>query len=264
MRIVPARNGWVWLVKGFALFRKNPPMWLFLVFTYWLAVALLGQIRYLGPAASTVLLPAFSVSFMVMCAVLEHGGMLRPGLLVSGFRSGPSTLILLGVLYLASIIAVLALASLADAGALLMWVLSGREPAEDALVDGSVSLAMLVASLAATPVLMAFWFAPVLAAWNRIGALQSLFYSFFAVWRNWRAFLVYGTALFVAGAAVMAGVTVLAVLTQGRLELVRTFALVLMLVTLPTLFASFYASYRDVFPDNAVPAEPPSGDARSP
>ena len=53
MRVVPARNGWSWLVRGFALFRKNPPMWLFLVFTYSLAVTLLGQIRYLGPAAST-------------------------------------------------------------------------------------------------------------------------------------------------------------------------------------------------------------------
>ena len=263
MRVVAARNGWTWLVRGFALFRKNPPMWLFLVFTYWLAVALLAQIRYVGPAASTVLLPAFSVSFMVMCAVLEHGGILRPALLISGFRSVPSTLIVLGVLYLLSIIGVLGLASVADAGALLTWVLSGREPAEEALTDGSLSLAMLVASLAATPVLMAFWFAPVLAAWNRIGALQSLFYSFFAVWRNWRAFLVYGAALFLVGAAVMTTVTVLAVLLHGRLDVLRSFALIFMLFTLPTLFASFYASYRDVFPENAVPAEPPQRNAGS-
>lgn len=264
MRIVAAKNGWTWLVRGFALFRKNPPMWLFLVFTYWLAVALLGQIRYLGPAASTVLLPAFSVSFMVMCAVLEHGGMLRPALLISGFRSVPSTLIFLGVLYLLSILGVLGIASVADAGELLLWVLSGREPAEEALADGSVSLAMLIASLAATPVLMAFWFAPVLAAWNRIGAAQSLFYSFFAVWRNWRAFLVYGAALLAAGATLMAAVTVLAVVLRGRLDALRSFALVFSLLTLPTLFASFYASYRDIFPENAVPAEPPSNDAGSP
>jgi len=263
MRIVPARNGWSWLVRGFALFRKNPAMWLFLVFSYWLAVALLGQIRYLGPAASTVLLPAFSVSFMVMCAVLEHGGMLRPALLISGFRSGRSTLIVLGVLYLLSIIAVLGLSSIADAGALLLWVLSGREPPEAALTDGSVSLAMLIASAGAAPVLMAFWFAPVLAAWNRIGAVQSLFYSFFAVWRNWRAFLVYGSALFFAGALFMTAVTVLAVLMQGKIQVLRSFALIFTLLTLPTLFASFYASYRDVFPENAVPAEPPP-DAASP
>src|SRR5882672_7320678 len=121
MRVVPARNGWSWLVSGFALFRKSPPMWLSLVFTYWIAVALLGQIRYLGPAASTVLLPAFSVSFMVMCAVIERGDLLRPALLLAGFRSGPATLVALGVLYLLSIVMVLGLASFADSGALMDW-----------------------------------------------------------------------------------------------------------------------------------------------
>src|SRR5258708_38255583 len=107
MRVVPARTGWSWLVGGFALSGKSPPMWLFLVFTYWVAATLLGQIRYVGPAASTVLLPAFFVSFMVMCAVLDRGGLLRPGLLFAGFRSGLSTLIALGVLSLVSIVVVL-------------------------------------------------------------------------------------------------------------------------------------------------------------
>src|SRR5712671_3465414 len=238
MRVVPARNGWSWLVKGFALFRKSPPMWLFVVFTYWIAVALLGQIRYLGPATST--------------------GLLRPALLLAGFRSGPATLVALGVLYLLSIVTVLGVASLADAGALMQWVLTGQEPSEEALRDGSVSHAMLVATLAATPVLMAFWFAPVLAAWNGIGAAQSLFYSFFAVLRNWRAFFVYGAILALAGTVFLVTVTVAAVLMQGKVQVLRSLALILILVSLPTVFASFYASYRDIFPENAVPAEPPS------
>ena len=42
---------------------------------------------------------------------------------------------------------------------------------------------------------MAFWFAPVLAAWQHMGAAKSLFFSFFAGWRNWRAFIVYGATL---------------------------------------------------------------------
>src|SRR6266545_7406187 len=201
MRVVPARNGWFWLLRGFALFRKSPPMWLFLVFTYYIAVALLGQIAYLGLATSTVLLPAFSVSFMVMCAVLDRGEMLRPELLFSGFRSALSTLLVLGILYLLSIVAVLGVASLADAGALLRWVLSGEPPPKEALLDGSLLRALMIAPLAAVPILMAFWFAPVLAAWNRMGAVQALFYSFFAVWRNWRAFVVYGAALALAGLA---------------------------------------------------------------
>src|SRR5258706_609966 len=235
MRVVPARNGWSWLVSGFALFRKSPPMWLFLVFTYWVAATLLGQIRYVGPAASTVLMPAFSVSFMVMCAVLDRGGLLRPALLFAGFRSGLGTLIGLGVLCLLSFVVVLGVASLADAGALMNLILLGHEPSAEALRDGSILSALLVATVASTPVLMAFWFAPMLAAWNRIGAVQSLFYSFFAVLRNWRAFLAYRAILALAWAAFLMTVAVAAVLMPGKGQGVRPLALSFSLVSPATL-----------------------------
>lgn len=253
MRTVPAKNGWLWLVKGFTLFRKSPAMWLFLVFTYWIAVALLGQVRYVGPAASSVLLPAFSVSFMVMCAVLDRGGILQPALLLSGFRQRPFTLIALGALYLLAIVVVLGITSLADAGTLLRWVLSGQDPSKEAVLDGSFLRALQIAVLAAVPVLMAFWFAPVLAAWNRMGAAQSLFYSFFAVWRNWRAFFVY--AALVLAAVFLAAITA-AIVTRGQLQTLHLLWQILTLLTLPTVFASFYASYRDIFPDGPGPVEP--------
>jgi hypothetical protein len=41
-------------------------------------------------------------------------------------------------------------------------------------------------------------------------------------------------------------------------QVLRSLALILTLASLPTVFASFYASYRDIFPENAVPTEPPS------
>lgn len=252
MRIVPARNGWLWLVAGFALFRKSPATWFFLVLTYWIAMALLGQIPYLGMIVSTVLLPAFSVSFMMACAVLDRGEMLRPALLASGFRSRFATLLFLGALYLASIVAALGIASLADEGALLQWVLLGQEPPIEAIRDGSVSLALVLSAAAGAPVLMAFWFAPVLAAWDRMGAVQSLFYSFFAVSRNWRAFLLYGGALVLVGAGFLLAVAVAAVVTGGQLQALRPLALIFTLLTLPTVFGSFYAGYRDIFPESAA------------
>jgi hypothetical protein len=256
MRIVPARNGLMWLTRGFALFRKNPATWLLLVFGYWLGVALIGEIRYLGPVVSTALLPAFSVSFMVMCAALDRGGSLKPAMLFSGFRSELPTLIMLGGLYLVSIAAVLAIASLADGGALMGWVLSGREPRPEAIRDGSMSRALLLAGLVASPVLLAFWFAPVLVAWDRMGAVKSLFYSFFAGGRNWRAFLVYGAMLAFVSMAFLMLVTIAAVVTRGQVDLLRQMALLFTLFTLPTIFGSFYASYRDIFPEGRIPAEP--------
>src|SRR3989442_14847918 len=133
-------------------------------------------------------------------------------------------------------------------------ILSGRQPPVEALQDGSVLSAMLVATLAATPVLMAFWFAPVLAAWNRIGAAQSLFYSFFAVLRNWRAFFVYGAVLALAGVVFLVAVTVAAFFTQGKGQALPSLALILTPLSPPPVFARFFPGFRGFFPGNAVPA----------
>jgi hypothetical protein len=162
---------------------------------------------------------------------------------------------------LLSVVAVLGIASLADAGALLQWVFYGQEPPQEGLRDGSVSRALVFAALAGAPVLMAFWFAPVLAAWNRMGTVQSLFYSFFAVWRNWRAFVVYGAALALASLVFITAVTAAAIATRGQGEVLRFLGLIFTMLTLPTVFASFYASYRDIFPQDPVPADPPSNAA---
>jgi hypothetical protein len=255
MRIVPARSGWVWLLKGLALFRKSPAMWLLLVFSFWMTVALLGQIPYLGPLVSTVLLPAFTVSFMAMCAALERGEALRPAHLLSGFRGHPETLLLLGALYLMSIGAVLAVASLADGGALLQSVFTGNNPPTEAVLDGSVSRALLLTVVASAPVMMAFWFAPILAAWNGMGAVKALFYSFFAGWRNWRAFLVYSAALGLISIAFLMLFAAVVITTGGKVETLDVLVLVFMFVFLPTLFASIYVSYRDIFPENRVPED---------
>jgi hypothetical protein len=249
VRIVPAKNGAAWLLRGFALFRRNPPIWLLLVFVYWLAMALLGQLPYLGPALSMVLLPAFTMSFMALCASLEAGQELRAGVLIGAFRARFRDLAALGALYLVSIALVLAVGSLADDGSLLDWALAGREPSQEALSDGSASRALLVAALAGTPVVLAFWFAPPLVAWGGMGVLQSLFYSFFASWRNWRAFLVYGAILMLAGVVLLTVLAMIAVLMHGRAEALRSTMLLFTVLSLPILFGSFYASYRDVFPD---------------
>src|SRR4051794_4048374 len=119
MRIVPAKSGAAWLVRGLALFRRNPPTWLLLVFPYWLSAALLGQLPYAGRAISMVLLPAFTMSFMALCAALDAGAPPRARVLVDAFRRRFRELATLGVLYLAALVLVLALSSLADDGLLL-------------------------------------------------------------------------------------------------------------------------------------------------
>jgi hypothetical protein len=85
-----------------------------------------------------------------------------------------------------------------------------------------------------------------------MGAAQSLFYSFFSVWRNWRAFLVYGAVL----ALVIGGFLLLAAIVfLGQLRTLSFITLLFVLFMLPTVFGSCYASYRDIFPDKPGPGE---------
>src|SRR3954469_17263200 len=170
MRIAPAHHGWRWMATGWQLYRLSPARWTLLVFAWWVLVAVLNRVPYVGPLAATLLLPAFMMSFMVMCEEVRHGRPLRPALLFAGFQTRPGPLLTLGALYLGSIVAVLALSSLADGGLLLDWVMWAKAPPDEAIRDGTVSKSLLLASLLGTPVFAAFWFAPILAAWEGMGA----------------------------------------------------------------------------------------------
>ena len=260
MRTVPARHGWLWLVRGWLLFRMNPAMWTLLVFTYWMLVALVNQIPVVGPLVATLFLPAFSVSFMAICEELDRGAPLRPVLLFAGFRRRLPTLIILGGLYLLAIMLVLGISALADGGALANWVIYGTAPSAAALREGSLSSALLVAAAAGTPVVIAFWFAPVLAAWDGMGAAKALFFSFFAGLRNWRAFLLYGAVLAFAGATLSMLLVVTAATLRGHPELLRLGMIAAVLVTMPMLFGSFYAAYRDLFPPSSALVLPPAAE----
>ena len=242
-------------MRGFDLFRKSPAMWILLVFAYWMLIKFVSEVPLVGTLVATLFLPAFSVSFMVMCEELEHGRRIHPALLFAGFRRQLSTLVTMGGVYLVSILTVIALSALADGGALFNWIVRATPPPESAVEDGSLSRAWLLAAVLGTPVALAFWFAPVLAAWNGMGAGKALFFSFFAGLRNWRAFLVYAGALMCAG--VVLSLLLTAVMhARGNLELLRVVIFVAFLLVLPTLLGSFYAAYRDVFPPSVAPDEP--------
>jgi uncharacterized membrane protein len=66
------------------------------------------------------------------------------------------------------------------------------------LNSGDLLLALQMALLLLCPLIMAYWYAPVLVGWHALSPGKALFFSFVACARNWRAFLVYSLALLVA------------------------------------------------------------------
>lgn len=242
-------HGVRWLMRGWRLFRVAPLVWLALVFLYWLAMTAVSILPLVGVAVATVLIPGFSVGFMVASRSCDHGRAPEFGQLLEGFRHGAAGQLVLGGAYLACLALLIWASTLADDGALARWLLSGARPDEGTLQSDAFLAALLVAAGGYMPVMMMFWFAPVLAAWHDMGAVKALFFSFFGSLINWRAFLGFGAvATLVTVVIPFALLALLLIVSAGRLRMgAMGLVLPLLFVLLPTLFASFYASYRDVF-----------------
>jgi hypothetical protein len=192
---LPAAQGWRWLTDGFRIFRKNHLMLTFLVVSYWVLMALVNVIPVIGTIATTLCIPAFSVSLMNACRSIERGTPLGPQLLFSGFASNLRALLTLGAIYLAAVVAILGLSALADDGALMAMMLAGQKPDAETVSSGSLLLATEIALVLLCPLIMAYWYAPVLAGWHGLSPAKALFFSFVACLRNWRPFLVYSLAI---------------------------------------------------------------------
>ncbi len=251
-RIVPAAHGARWLADGWRIFRAAPFGWLATVLAYLLLTNLVAVVPIVGVPVALVLVQPLSFGLMTAAHAATAGQAVRLPALFAGFRQSARTQLALGVVYALCSFVVYGAMSLADSGGTFRQLLSG---AGDVQVQAGDLLAPLAAAaLAYTPVMMAFWFAPALAGWQSMGTAKSLFFSFAACALNWRPFLAYGAAAALVLMAAPFLVLSLVLLASGGSLRLTAMGLVfpLLVVMLPTLFASFYASYRDIFGESAV------------
>jgi hypothetical protein len=258
MHVVPAGQGWRWFKAGFALYRAQPIVWIALCFAYWSIMSIAALVPFVGFAASLIMVPIFSVSFMNIARYAELGRRPEFPMLLSGFRGRPKPLVMLGLVYLGLHVLLFAVLLIAAPGG----EAGDARPIGDAGIDTDALRATLLrgAALATAlylPIVAAFWYAPVLASWEGHAPGKALFFSFFAVLANWRAFLVYGLiATTLAAAVMLVGILVFGGAAREGGNVLR-FAVPLYVATLmPVLFASFYASYRDVFPPAEADPKP--------
>ncbi len=227
------------------LWRRNPALLTFAAFGYLLMLVVMSSVPLIGQPVASLLMPVLSLGVLNTCRAIDEGRKGGPDLLFSGFKSNLGALVTVGGIYLIGSILVLLMTSVVDGGTLMKFMTGaqGTDP-ETADLSG-LGFAVMVAVALSTPVLMAYWFAPILAGWWNVSAPKAMFFSFHACLRNWRPFVVYALAVMLFGALIPGMV----IGTVGALVpfLSTLLVLILPLVLVPVLFASFYINARDVF-----------------
>ncbi len=233
VRQVNAANGWRWIVGGFLFFRQNPVIWIVLFLAYLLVGMTLSIVPVIGPIILNLLAPVFMAGFMLGCRALDLGEDLEINHLFAGFKQNTAQLITVGGIYLAGMIMVVGVILFAGGGDALTALLNHDAAQQRAAVSASAREGFLLASLLGLacllPLVMAYWFAPALVLFHDMKAVAAMKLSLAACWRNWRSFLVYSLASM--------ALLLLAALPFG----------LGLLVMIPTMTASLYVSYKDIF-----------------
>jgi hypothetical protein len=242
-RRLPARHGLLWLIASFRLFRANPPLLTALTMAYLFLIVAVNLLPLVGPFLVPLALPALIVVLANGCRAVERGGGVGSVALTFGLQQHRVSLVRLGGLHLLGSMIILAASMLMDGGQPSM-------AGADKTVDEEEMLATMARlMIVALPVITAFWFAPLLTGWDDVPPLKSVFFSFFAAWRNWRAFAIYGLSVATVAVALPGLLLIVASAISPILVNVLSIMLkmALIFVVAPTLMTSVYISYQDVF-----------------
>jgi uncharacterized membrane protein len=230
-RTVDGSRGLDWWTESWALFMKNPGMWLVFGVLFLVMMTVLGFIPVLGFMASSVLTQVIVGGWMLAARKLESGGTLEPADLFSGFKQRLNPLLALGGLALAATVVIVAAGAIFGAGGALGMIAGAGRGNMGGMMAGLAGLMLAVAVMLVLGFVaaMIFWFAPALVVFGNVAPLEALKDSWSASLKNIVPSLVYGLLWIVA--AVVASIP----LMLGWL------------VLMPLTLLGMYRAYVDIF-----------------
>jgi len=229
-RAVDAGRGWEWIAEGFALFKKQPGIWILILIVLIACSILISLVPVIGALANLLLMQVFMGGVMLGCRALDNGENFNVGCVFAGFKQNTGDLVVLGLLALVGwIVAFIPAMLIMGVGAFMSMMGGGGSMANIGALGLTFMLALLVSLALAVPVYMALWFAPSLVVFNNLKPLDAMKASFFACLSNIVPFLLYGI--------IMLALCVVAAIPFGLGFLVLG----------PVAIASIYAGYRDIF-----------------
>lgn len=248
LNIVSASTGAQWVLASVRTFFKRPVALIGLFLMFVATLSLVAIIPLVGMFIALALVPAFTVGLMAGTREAEAGRFPFPNTLFVALRQGQAetrAMLLLGALYALAVLAVLGITALIDGGSLAQIYLGQISLSQELADDPRLRTALWVSTLLYLPISLAFWHAPALVHWHAVPPVKSLFFSFVAVLRNARAFLLYGALWLMLSFG--AGATVVA-----------TAMFPLSLVLAAIFFTSLWFTFRDSFAEGDD-APPPAG-----
>jgi len=243
-RKVAASQGFQWVVAGFRLYRKNPLLLSAAFGLLFGVVMALNLIPVVGGSLSELASPLMVAGFLAAYRALDEGRELELPQFLAGVQGPAIPLMAVGAVQLLGtlLIGKIMLGMGFDPQAVMAAAQGGKaSPAEMQAMMNQAMPAVLAGLALFTPLIMATWFAPALILFGGARPATALGVSLKAVAKNWAAMLtnsiVLGLLLFLAALVPM---------------------LLGLLVAMPVLFGSLYASYQAIFAvwaDEAAPAQ---------
>lgn len=257
LQTVPARDGVLWVRRGFAVFFKQPMAFAGLFAAFYFTFFLLTLLPLVGPVLQLALLPLGSLGFMMASRLTLEGRFPTPRLFIEplrGPRAQVAAIVKLGLGYAAAVFLLTWLVDWIDGGAL--------EALMGSLYDGSAGAEVFAAKLAGSGLAISllfgflgllsvpFWHAPALIHWGGQSCAQALFSSSIACWRNRGAFLVYSLT-WLAVILVFGLLANLVFALLGQMQLIALAAMPASLIFATAFYASLYFTFVGSFADDA-------------
>lgn len=224
---VPFLNAIEWTKAGFQLFRAFPAMWIILFVIYILIMVPVSMIPGIGSIASTLLAPIFAAGLMWGSKAISQGQELEINHLFAGFKKNTRQLVAVGAIYMLGLMIIAMFVVMSLDRETVDAMMQGQEL--NPVQAGAMMLPLLIAMFMLVPVLMAYWFAPVLAGLHGLTAIEAMKLSFSASLKNILPVLLYGVIFLL--------LLVLAIIPFG----------IGMVIVVPWMMTSLYASYADIF-----------------
>ena len=253
LRSPSAVAGLLWIRRGFRTFWRRP-LGFFGLYLFVVACLVVAMLSPFALLIVIVLLPMLSLGFMLATEDVLNDLPLRPSVFWAPLvmtKQARRALLTIGLVYVATSIAIALLADSIDGGEARRWAEKLMTPRTDGQMpevpplSALGSAVLLFKSFGVALVSIPLWHAPALVHWGRQGVAQAMFSSIVAIWRTRAAF-----AMFVLGwvtvALAFAMLIVVLAATLGAAA-VSLAAFTCLVALTATFYVSIWFGFVDTF-----------------